>query len=644
MTDRDRRSVRVDVASRDLAAVPGQPATIVVTIYNNSDIIEGYRVSLAGLSEAGVASSPEVLSLFPEAEGTLVLTVTPPRDHPAGAHQAVLRVEPTVGTGPAHETSLTVTVAPLPATTVSLEPQTVTGGSRARFAVVAENRGNVPVTLHVTGTDPERRLAFQFAQPQLLLDPAQRVIAPFVVRARRPFIGAPVPRMVSVRAVTTADPVPAQPLPVLDAFGTFVQRPLVPRAVLTLGAVLLALAMWGAVLYQGVDRAATQVASEVAGQGTSMIVGKVSDGQGGLGGVQVQAAGGSGSASTTTLTAGDVGSFTVKGLKGGESYVLTLSKDGFSSLSYEVAMPAGEGAVVSTGTIVLGRGAATISGTVKDAAGTPVGDVTVTVSAAERVVARALTASSGPVGFFSVSGLGAGTYTVTFERFGFTSTSLEVKVDSGRVVAADGVLTPLATGSITGRVGALSARGQPCDAAVCALGGVQVEAAQGEAKVTTVTLSTPRERAGRYAITNLPPGRYTVTFTKEGFQSQVLEVDIGVGQEVAVDVRLRGVPATITGTAADCRSVEVRHRDLKPLDPPAAATPGDDGSFVISEVPAPGEYRLVFDGPALRTLDVSLAAGEERAVTVSCARTTTTTAAPTTTTSTTTLAGSAASL
>ncbi|MGH9036286.1 MAG: hypothetical protein ACRD0O_11020, partial [Acidimicrobiia bacterium] len=129
---------------------------------------------------------------------------------------------------------------------------------------------------------------------------------------------------------------------------------------------------------------------------------------------------------------------------------------------------------------------------------------------------------------------------------------------------------------------------------------------------------------------------YTLSFAKEGFVGQTLQVKLEVGQPVSVNVTLQGQPGTVSGTASACTAVEGRHRDLSELDPRKSAVPAEDGTYTLGDLVTPGDYRLVFRGPQLRTVDVTLGAGEQRAVNASCAAATTTSTATSTTTSSTT--------
>ena len=216
-------------------------------------------------------------------------------------------------------------------------------------------------------------------------------------------------------------------------------------------------------------------------------------------------------------------------------------------------------------------------------------------------------------------------------------TTRQVSVTADAPSPLDAALVQSATSSITGLVSSSPVRVPPCDPGQCPLAGVTVTAVAGDVKASAITTSTPAADVGRYTLADLPTGDYTVSFAKEGFVTQTLHVTLGVGQPVTVNVPMQGEPGTVSGTASSCTAAEARRRDLSDLDPRRQAVPAEDGTYSLGDLPTPGEYRLVFRGPVLRTVDVTLGPGEKREVNGSCAApTTTTTVPPSTTTSSTT--------
>ena len=70
-------TVRVEVSPRRLSAVPGQPATVIISLANTATVITGHRIRVLGVDPRWVELDTDELSLFPDTTG-----VAKPRDHP----------------------------------------------------------------------------------------------------------------------------------------------------------------------------------------------------------------------------------------------------------------------------------------------------------------------------------------------------------------------------------------------------------------------------------------------------------------------------------------------------------------------------------------------------------------------------------
>jgi len=193
--------MRVRISPDRLEVTPGVPTVFEVAVFNTGEIIEGFRVTLESLDRpVDLLSSPSELSLFPATEGTATVTFTLPRDFPAGEHTARVQVTGTTDPLATAAVPLALLVAPVYDAGLSLEPQSVTAGRRARFTVVAENRGNVPLEMSLSANDAERALRCRFAAAEVTVPPGRRVRAAMVARGKRPFLGAPAPRILTVRS------------------------------------------------------------------------------------------------------------------------------------------------------------------------------------------------------------------------------------------------------------------------------------------------------------------------------------------------------------------------------------------------------------------------------------------------------------
>lgn len=151
----------------------------------------------------------------------------------------------------------------------------------------------------------------------------------------------------------------------------------------------------------------TDVLVALAG-GVGTVTGRVVDASGaGLGGVRVTAGGSGTAATTTTLTAGDVGAYTLAGLAPGE-LTLTFAKDGYEPAT--VAVAAGQAAADTT---TLHTAVGAVAGRVlRGGAGVAGMTVQATDGLEVRSSTTVQTGGAGP-GAYRVDGLRAGRWTVS---------------------------------------------------------------------------------------------------------------------------------------------------------------------------------------------------------------------------------------
>jgi hypothetical protein len=185
----------------------------------------------------------------------------------------------------------------------------------------------------------------------------------------------------------------------------------------------------------------TRSVAEILGPGQSLttLAVKMSGGAGdingtvdanglGLGGVKVSVNGGNTSVSAQTLTAGDVGSYSLSGLATPGRYTLTFSLAGYESQTIEVALGSSGATIVPTLTLRPATG--TITGSVSGSSG-PLSGVTVSIT--NGVTISTTTTSSSPAGGFTFTGLAAGAYSVTFADTGEIDAAVTVILHAGEV-------------------------------------------------------------------------------------------------------------------------------------------------------------------------------------------------------------------
>jgi hypothetical protein len=254
-----------------VVVVPGEEATITLTVRNDSDIVEAYEFEVLGECAPWTTVEPARLSLYPGTNENVTVLLRPPRspDVPAGEKPLGVRVLPVERPATGTVSESTVVVAPFSVTDPELIPKRRRGWRSARYSVTLKNLGNTPVTASLSAADTEQQL--RFSQPEQVpeIEPGETEPTRLRARARKLiWFGKPVTRTFRV----DLDPVPVQPVDPdvperhnLD--GEFVQLPLLPRWLLALLAALLALVLlWFMLVRPAITSAATQAADDKAQQ------------------------------------------------------------------------------------------------------------------------------------------------------------------------------------------------------------------------------------------------------------------------------------------------------------------------------------------------------------------------------------------
>jgi len=175
-------------------------------------------------------------------------------------------------------------------------------------------------------------------------------------------------------------------------------------------------------------------------------------------------------------------------------YVVTPSLSGHSFVPFNRDVRIVDGEVVNVNFTALEG--ASIRGRITDSAGAPLPGITVRRNG----TGRPLSQQTDAKGFYSFSGLPAGTYTITPEKegFGFTPQSRQVRLDTENVLNADfiGVVGYFIKGRIT------TSGGQPV---------ANVRVARSGSVFTTTNAN------GEYLLNTVPNGNIYVTPSRQGF-------------------------------------------------------------------------------------------------------------------------------
>ena len=373
----------------------------------------------------------------------------------------------------------------------------------------------------------------------------------------------------------------------------------------------------------GEDRTGIEL-SLLTGDGS--IAGTVSGFDGPVGGATIVATTGQVTVETVSLTQDAVGSFVLRGLPTPGTYTVVVSADGYSPASLNLTLTAAQ--QLTGVSVVLGRDQASLAGQVTVPGGNPAG-VTVTVTDGA-VTAQTVTQSTSPAGHWEVTGLRVpSTYTVTFSRSDLESQVLSVGVDGfGNVTSGAASATQVnatmraADASISGVVSQAGTTG-----AAVPVGNVTVTVSSGTTQRTVTTASTPTSQVGRYVVESLPPGTYTVTFSRSGTRPTSTIVILAAAQDKVLSPVLVA-PARIFGTVTSGSSEPSVGRTVAlylasqygTAAPPVMTTTTDAvGYYQLNDIAAPDffiiEVRSSPNGAVLVTSSpIQLAASEQREV------------------------------
>jgi hypothetical protein len=641
--------MRVDVEPRSATVFPGQPTVLTVRVVNTATVISGQRIRVLGVDPRWVRLDQEQLSLFPDAAGVALLTVTLPPGIPAGVRRLGIEVQELTAPGERQVVEAELTVPAQLGLKVVLDPVSAAGGRSTTVGVIIDNVGNSPVDVDLDGTDEEAQIAFAFKPAGANLAPGERNLATALLRAKRPLFGSPKIRSFKV------DVGPAQP-PV-SAFGTWVQKPLLSRGAIALIGLVLAVTVFAIILTVSLSRVVGQsdadrnLALQVAqaGQngagsgGSSSIAGTVSLLTSGAGvpGVTVQIYNSGNTASPLSSAATSAsGGYKFQGLGAG-TYKISFSGAGFTELWYPTSLTADNASPVTLNSgqnltginALLGGVPASVAGTVEGAdptgatvsleavtqAATATSGATssteaTTTTAATGTATAPATASSTPsvVTTQTVAANGAfdltqipspNTYQLVVAKQGFATVTQTVDLGSGE--QRNGIVITLVqgNGSITGQVNGPSGP----------LGGATISASDGHNTVSTVSLTV--NPIGSFTLNNLPtPDTLTLTVSATGFATQTLTVSLSADQHLSgVSVTLVSGSGSISGqvnlaTGGPATGVTVTVTNGQVKLQTVTLSAGTPGSYAMAGLAVPNTYTVTFSRPDLvsQTKDVTL--------------------------------------
>ena len=344
-------------------------------------------------------------------------------------------------------------------------------------------------------------------------------------------------------------------------------------------------------------------------RGDGRITGTVVDATGTpVPGVDLTASDGITTFTTRTLSGASAGSFEFRDLTTPVTLTLAAEPEGYTPQS--VTLTLADGQQISDLRVVLAASTGSLAGTITAVDGSALGGVTVRAVGGE-TDSSTRTLSIGDVGTWRLDGLPVpGDYTVTFSGDGLQTQAVAVSLPAGAGADRAGVDVVLSPSLA-------SVRGSVVEIGGAEIGGVSIDLASSSVTRSTISADVP---AGQFRFDNLPPGSYTLSFSRIGSSPQTLLVDVTAGEIATIDRVEMEAQARITGTVtrAGVATADVGVQAYRLADYPstaAATTLTDaDGRFTIIGVDAPEtyvvEFRVPAGGPVAESRTVFLPAGE----------------------------------
>ncbi len=303
------------------------------------------------------------------------------------------------------------------------------------------------------------------------------------------------------------------------------------------------------------------------------------------------------------------GSFVFEAVPSPADYMLTVEKVGFARESRRIALGAGQ--ALSDIEVRLRPDDGVITGVISSDTGALGGATVVATDGTNTIETVSLTVE-GNRGWYALRNLAVpGRYTVTVSHPGFATES--------RNVVLDGSFSPTVDISMSSSIGSIA--GITTDASDSPLSGVTVKVVGADFTTSTTSISQEGPQ-GRFFVEGLPmPGSYTLTFSKPGYASRVLliEVDsrLGTANTDGLRVALTNSAALLSGEVTDNAGNRLSQASIRlsngttTYEQLTADQP--QGSFAFTGVP-PGSYTLTAtrQGSSDTVIPVNLQAGVER--------------------------------
>ena len=203
-----------------VAVAPGQRATLLGLIRNQSDVVDNFDLSVRGLPEGWWTIAPATAYLVPYGSGgtyeqEVQIHLHPPRSPQAQARPwsfEVVAVSRAFG-GEVAAAAATVTIGAYTELATELRPERASGRLKARYVLTVHNKANARTEVDLDAADTDGECGFRFAEPRIALAPGNGMECPFTVfPPKQKWIGRHIDHQFQLTAtpVGAEGPVPAR--------------------------------------------------------------------------------------------------------------------------------------------------------------------------------------------------------------------------------------------------------------------------------------------------------------------------------------------------------------------------------------------------------------------------------------------------
>ncbi|MDP8928231.1 MAG: discoidin domain-containing protein [Actinomycetota bacterium] len=199
-----------------------RPLRCQLRIYNPAQEVDEFTVTGLGPAGPWISTTPDRLSLLPQQDGELEVTLAIPQDArlEAGRHVIHLRVDSSLHDVEPQTEELVFYLPEITAAALAIEPRAQTARISAHYSVEVTNRGNHPFAVDLTAPRPDTTV-------EVNIDPAQLQVPPFtpphaarlsVSPVRPKILGKPVEHPITVEGRSNGLQLSAQSTLVLKPF------------------------------------------------------------------------------------------------------------------------------------------------------------------------------------------------------------------------------------------------------------------------------------------------------------------------------------------------------------------------------------------------------------------------------------------